>query len=129
VVSGEISALTWKQGTNDMLQGLPVRDSIMAIADASYFDWPVLPEAPSGLAARRAGAGVSLRWELHGGEPAKVIVERRSGNTGRWERIATQAAGTTFTDAAALASQACYRVRAANNAGESAYSNIVRVMR
>ena len=129
VVSGEISALSWKPGTQDTLQALPVRDSILAIADAAYFDWPVLPEAPSGLAAQRSGPGVTLHWELHGGDPAKVIVERRAGSKGRWERIANQAAGTTFTDTAAPAALVCYRVRAANGSGESAYSNVVRVER
>ena len=53
----------------------------------------------------------------------------KAGNTGRWVRIATQAAGTAFTGPPAPASLACYRVPAANNAGESAYSNIVRVER
>jgi hypothetical protein len=57
-------------------------------------------------------------------------VERRTGNTGRWERIATPAAGDQFSDAAApRASAVCYRVRAINEAGESAFSNIARVNR
>jgi hypothetical protein len=127
VVSGEISALDWKPGTRDTLQALPLRDTILAIADAGYFDWPVLPEAPSGLKAQRSGAGIELLWELHGGDPAKVIVERRAGHKGPWERLASQAAGTTFTDSAPAPSFACYRVRAANGSGESAYSNVVRV--
>ena len=38
----------------------------MAVADASYFDWPVLPEAPSGLTASVSAAGVALKWTLHG---------------------------------------------------------------
>src|SRR5437899_3382203 len=41
VVSGEISALEWKKGAEDVLESLPVKDSILAIADESYFDWPV----------------------------------------------------------------------------------------
>jgi hypothetical protein len=130
VVSGEVSPLDWKQGTNDTLEALPLRDSIMAIADASYLDWPVLPEAPSDLTAGVSGGGVALRWALHSGEVLKVAVERRVGNTGRWERIATEAAGAQFTDKAMPGgSVVCYRVRAANAAGESAYSNVVRVNR
>ena len=128
VVSGEISALDWKKGTSDTLEALPLRDSILAIADAGYFDWPVLPDAPSGLAAHATGSNVTLRWELHGSHASKVGVERRTGNRGRWERIATQAAGTQFTDASApRGSVVCYRVRAIDDAGESAYSNIARV--
>jgi hypothetical protein len=131
VVSGEITALAWKQGTSDTLEAVPVRDSILAIADASYFDWKVLPEAPSGLTARASGGGVELHWELHGGGATKVAIERRVGNSGaRWERIATEAAGTQFTDSTApRGSVVCYRVRALNDAGESAFSNIARVNR
>ena len=129
-VSGDISALEWKKGTNDTLEAVPVRDSILAVADASYFDWPVLPEAPSGLAAHESGGGVVLRWLLHGGSPTKVAIERRTGNNGRWEKIATQPAGTEFTDnSAPRGSVVCYRVRALNDDGESAFSNIVRVDR
>jgi hypothetical protein len=130
VVSGEISALRWAEGSVDTLDALPVRDSILAIADANYFDWPVLPEAPSGLSAQASGANVTLRWQLHEGNPSKVAVERRMGNTGsrEWERIATQPPRTEFTDTGVpRGSVVCYRVRAINNAGESAYSNIARV--
>ena len=130
VVSGEISALRWSQGSNDKLEAVPLRDSIFAIADASYFDWAVRPEGPSGLAAQATGAGVRLRWELHGGDPRQVAVERRTGNAGAWVRVATEAAGTGFTDTGApRGSVVCYRVRAVNQAGESAFSNIVRVNR
>src|SRR3984885_14754561 len=130
VVSGEISALRWAEGSVDTLDALPVRDSILAIADANYFDWPVLPEAPRGLSAQASGANVTLRWQLHEGNPSKVAVERRMGNTGsrEWERIATQPPRTEFTDTGVpRGSVVCYRVRAINNAGESAYSNIARV--
>jgi hypothetical protein len=132
VVSGEITALEWKRGTTDTLEALPLRDSILAIADASYFDWPILPEAPSGLVALPSGAGpgVELHWELHDGQPSRVAVERRIGNSGRWERIATQPAPAQFSDTTVpRGSEVCYRVRAMNDAGESAYSNIARIKR
>lgn len=113
VVSGAITPL-------DSLKALPLRDSVMAVADASYFDWPVLPEAPSGLMAQ----GTSLKWELHGAR--KSAVERRIGNTGRWERIAN-VDGSSFRDASAPRGVICYRVRAISESGESAFSNIVRI--
>ena len=74
---------------------------------------------------------MGLHWELHGGGATKVAIERRVGNSGaRWERIATEAAGTQFTDSTApRGSVLCYRVRALNDAGESAFSNIARVNR
>jgi hypothetical protein len=130
VVSGEISPLSWKAGTTGTLQGLPVRDSVLAIADATYCDWPVLPQAPSDLHAQRSGDTVALRWALHDEEArtSKVAIERRAGNDNKWERIATEAAVAAFTDSKAPpAAVVCYRVRALNDRGESAYSNIVRV--
>jgi len=126
VVSGEISTLHWKAGTTDTLDTLPLRDSIFAIADASYFDWPILPEAPSGLRASHSGSAIHLHWDLHG-ESSKVAIERRTG-TGAWQRIATQSAGTDYNDASAPSNSAVsYRIRALNSAGESAFSNIARV--
>jgi hypothetical protein len=126
VVSGEISPLEWKKGTKDTLDSVPVRDSILAIADESYFDWDVLPEAPSSLNASRAGDSVKLTWEIHGGNPTGIVVERRAGDRGRWERIAKLAANATeYIDAQAPSRKpASYRVRAVNAAGESAYSNV-----
>jgi hypothetical protein len=126
VVSGEITPLNWTRGTDDTFDALPVRDSILAIADTSYFDWPILPEAPSGLSAQLSGLNVKLHWQMHEGNPSKIAVERRKGNTAAWERIATQTVRTEFTDAD-IRSLVCYRVKALNNSGESAYSNIVRV--
>jgi hypothetical protein len=129
VVSGDISPLSWKSGTTDMLQALPVKDSVLAIADASYCDWPVLPQAPSGLRAERSGGGVTLRWDIHNNDvhASKVAIERRIGD-GRWDRIATEAAGTEYVDHAESGTGTMsYRVRAINEAGESAFSNIVRV--
>ena len=131
VVSGEISPLTWKAGTTDSLQAVPVRDSVLAIADANYFDWPVLPQAPSGLRAQRSGTGVSLKWELHNEDaPAlKVAIERSAGD--RWDKIATEPAAGEYLDRTAPNAPGVlrYRVRALNNAGESAFSNIVRAER
>jgi len=119
VVSGAIAPL-------ESLKALPLRDSVMAIADASYFDWPVLPEAPSGLVARVVRSGqlvTQLRWVLHGAN--KSVIERRIGE-GAWQRIAT-VDGSGYMDAHEPHGLVRYRVRAVNDAGESAFSNIVRV--
>ncbi len=128
IVSGQISPLSWKQGTKDILEPVPLRDSVLAIADESYFDWPVLPEAPSSLKAVIHNDSVKLRWGVHGGGATSIVVERRIGNSGKWERIAKLAANAAeYSDSGLnLGKHASYRVRAINNAGESAYSNIVR---
>ena len=127
VVSGEIRPLQWKEGTSNVLASVPVRDSVLAIADASYFDWNVLPEAPSSLRAQRGAGAVTLTWEVHGGNPTQSAVERRIA-VGSWERIKTLPAATMeFTDSQPGRGMVFYRVRALNDAGESAYSNVVRL--
>jgi hypothetical protein len=128
VVSGEIKPVEWKQGTTDTLELLPVKDSIMAVTDEDYFDWPVLPEAPSSLRASSASNGTKLTWEVHGGDPSTIIVERQIG-TGTWGQLTRLAANANeFSDATLKkGQQAAYRVRAANSNGSSAYSNIARL--
>jgi hypothetical protein len=127
VVSGEIRPLEWKEGARNVLASVPVRDSVLAIADATYFDWNVLPEAPSSLRAQRGSGSVRLTWDMHGGNPTHTALERRIAE-GSWERIKTFPATTTeFTDSQPGHGVVSYRVRALNDAGESAYSNVVRL--
>jgi len=127
VVSGEIKPLEWKEGSSNVLASVPVRDSVLAIADASYFDWNVLPEAPSALRAQRGTGAVKLAWDVHGGNPTQAAVERRIAE-GSWERIKTLPSTTTeFTDSQPGPGVVSYRVRALNDAGESAYSNVVQL--
>jgi hypothetical protein len=128
VVSGQITTLSWKKGTSNELGSLPIKDSVLAIADSSYFDWPVLPETPSSLHAARNGAGIRLAWEIHAGDPHTAILERRKAGSNRWEVIIKQPSGeNAFVDRDADAGLACYRVRVINAAGQSAYSNVARV--
>ena len=135
VVSGEIKPLAWKKGTADTLEALPLRDSILAVADDSYFDWPVLPETPSSLNILPTDSSLRLTWAVHEGNPTGIIVEREIvehlGNRGNWERIAKlPAAATEYTDSSApRGKHVGYRVRAFNDAGESGSSNIVRISR
>jgi hypothetical protein len=129
VCSGAIKPLEWKTGTRDTLEGVPLLDGVQAIVDVDYFDWPVLPEAPSSLEVKVAGGSAQLTWEPHGGDTTAVAVERRTGDHGSWERVAKLAAGAKeYADSQPAHGQSLsYRVRALNDAGESAYSNIVRV--
>lgn len=128
VHNGEIKPLGWKVGTSDTLEKVPLLDSVQAIVDESYFDWPVLPEAPSSLVATITSGSAQLAWEVHGGNPTGVIVERRLGSRGAWERIAKlSASATRYADSHPPAAPSLfYRVRAVNDAGESAYSNVAR---
>jgi hypothetical protein len=132
VVSGEIRQVKWKAGTTDTLEALPVKDSILAVTDESYFNWPVLPEAPSSLNLAVTGNTAKLDWQVHGGGPTGIVVERRieEGESAKtsWSRIAKLPATTTeYSDSSLKKDERfAYRVRAINGDGESAYSNIVR---
>jgi hypothetical protein len=131
VGSGEIKPVEWKQGTTDTLEMLPVKDSIVAIADEDYFDWPVLPEAPSSLRVVINGKGATLTWEPHGGDPTSIVVERKivAASSTRWAKITTlPASAKEFADSSVKKGQSvAYRVRAENSEGSSAYSNILRL--
>jgi hypothetical protein len=130
VVSGEIRPLQWKANTTDTLESLPVTDSILAIADADYFDWPVLPEAPSSLNAVLTGITAKLSWQVHD-DSQHIVIERREDLTGSrsWQRIAElPASAADYVDPGfRKGQQVSYRVRATNANGQSAYSNIARV--
>ena len=131
VASGEIKPVQWKRDTSDTLDMLPVKDSIMAITDESYFDWRVLPEEPSSLEVSAVGNGAKLTWQVHGGDPTGIVVERQIGMQarGRWDRIAKLSASAThYIDPSPKDGQtSAYRVHAVNANGESAYSNISRI--
>jgi len=107
-----------------------VRDSVFAIADANYFDWPVLPEAPGPLLASLSGAkSIRLTWAVHGGDPTSVRIERRVGDSEAWETVAKlPASATEYVDSqVGEVRTVCYRARVEGTTGESAYSNIARV--
>ena len=131
LVSGEIKPVQWKQGATDALE-VPVKDSVMAITDEGYFDWPILPEAPSSLNVAFAERGAKLTWQNHGGNPTAIIVERRKAkqSRGTWMRIAKLDANVAeYLDARLEGGQQLtYRVRAVNADGESAYSNIASLV-
>ena len=132
VVSGEIKPVSWKQGTTDTLEALPLKDSIMVVTDENYFDWPVLPEAPSSLNVSPMGGAMKLTWQGHGGKPTGIIIERRTDDgkesRGTWKRVATLPEGAQeYSDPGKNGQHVSYRVRAINAEGESAYSNIVRM--
>ncbi len=132
LVSGEIKPVSWKKGTTDTLEALPLKDSIMVVTDENYFDWPVLPEAPSSLNVSSVAGTMKLTWQGHGGNPSGIIIERRTDDgkdsRGPWKRLATLPQGAQeYSDPGKNGQHVSYRVRAVNGDGESAYSNIVRM--
>ena len=127
VTTGEMTLLTWKSGTTDTLEQLPLSDSVRAIADEDYFSWMELPEAPSELTLTRDRGDARLTWRVHGGNPEFVYVERRAEDGGPWQSVAKlPASQASFVDSRNANGHAgtSYRVVAENNAGRSAYSNV-----
>jgi hypothetical protein len=126
ITSGEIKPISWKAGTTDTLEQLPLKDSVMVITDRTYLAWPELPEAPSELNVTEDNGGVRLTWKVHGGHAESVLIERRIGQRSPWQSLSKIAAATSsYVDSSKSSGQpVAYRVRAANMAGNSAYSNV-----
>ena len=133
VVSGEIRPVSWKQGTTDTLELLPLKDSIMAVTDESYFDWPVLPEAPSSLNVSVAGGALKLTWQVHGGDAdwrrcrtASRGCQGRNVGSGQGLPTWQLARPSTTTRRFEQVNGWLIGFERSSSAGESAYSNIVR---
>ncbi len=127
VRSGKVSDFSWKSGTDDTLEALPLTDSVLAIADRSFFDWEELPETPSELNAGQADATTRLTWKVHGAGREAISIERRVGRKAPWQSISKlpgEAVSFSDTRKARAGETLFYRVRAVNKAGASAYSNI-----
>jgi hypothetical protein len=132
VSSGKLTAIRWMNGQEGSLEQMPLSDTVMAIADRSFFDWPELPEAPSDLNVHERSDGMQISWRLHGGNPEFVSVERRAASNRTWQPLSKLGANAvSFSDTHANQSRGSisYRVRAGNRAGVSAYSNIATVGR
>jgi probable HAF family extracellular repeat protein len=88
------------------------------------------PAAPAGLAASALSGGrIRLTWSDNAGNETGFRVQRARGVDGTFTTIAEVAANaTTYTDTTAKAGRLYrYRVRAFNDVGGSAWSNVVKV--
>jgi fibronectin type 3 domain-containing protein len=91
---------------------------------------PGTPDAPSDLAATVvAGSVVDLSWTDHANNETQFKVQRRLAGTSTWTLLATLGANATaYTDTTVSAGLVYeYRVKAKNNTGASAASNVVTV--
>jgi len=127
--SDKISPLAWESSPASTLRHVPVRDSVMAIADESYFDWDVLPDIPAPLRAEIHGADVKLTWPpLHSAD-MRIVVERRVDRQKGWVELKTLPGDTSYEEREdAKVSSVAFRVRAANAYGKSGYSNVETVV-
>jgi hypothetical protein len=83
----EITTLEWDASSTGRLRHIPVRDSVLAIADRSYFDWQILPEVPSRLIATARSHSVCLHWAGGDDNPGAVLIESRRGDSRRWNTL------------------------------------------
>lgn len=100
------------------------------VASATTLTAPTLPSAPTSLSAVAAAANrVNLSWTDNSNNENGFQIWRTSNNGRSWTNNANVAANTTsFTDTGVNARKTySYAVRAFNDTGYSAYSNIATV--
>ena len=86
---------------------------------------PQVPAAPTNLAAVSTSATrIELNWQDNSGNESGFQIERKTGETGRWSRIATTRPNVSGYSNTGLTTDTTYsyRVRAVNSVGSSAYS-------
>ena len=124
-----ISPLAWETSSTSALRHVPVRDSVMAIADENYFDWAVTPEIPAPLHADIHGLAVKLTWPPTRAAEEHIVVERRVGGEKNWMEAKTVPGDGSYEEREdAKVSSVAFRVRAANASGKSGYSNVETVV-
>ncbi len=87
---------------------------------------PTPPAAPSVLSATAASSSqINLSWTDNASNETGFKIERKTGSGGTWSQIAAVGANVTGYQDTGLSDSTpyFYRVRAANSAGDSAWSN------
>ena len=89
-----VTALSWK---SKGILSIPLKDSVVAVADASHLHWPAVPETAAELSAKQQGKEVKLEWKTYG--QTTGIEVQRSVAHGCWEKLATlKTGGTQYSD-------------------------------
>jgi hypothetical protein len=119
--TGDIHLLSWVDKARRTVK-VPLKDSVMAVADAKFLDWSEVTPTPGELVARRSGEQVQLHWKASTG--ALRFEVERSDDFESWHRVGEVAAPMAeFSEKASAAHRATYRVRATSAAGTSPWSN------
>lgn len=123
VRTGTVSTLPWQDKAKRTVQ-VPLRDSVMAVADASYLSWKSAPEAPWGLRASQNAAEVILSWTTSCDRCVYEVQE--SANYGAWHSAGQAPAGAReFRLRSAARGHKSYRIRGVSAGIPSAWSNPV----
>ncbi len=119
--TGRVTPAAWLHGERPTLQ-IPLKDSVIAVMDASYLDWPEAPAAPGELVAVLADHHVQLSWKKY--EDALEFELQRSPDWGAWEKVAVlPASQTRYRELLPRGGHITYRVRAVGAEAPSAWSN------
>src|SRR5262249_31452926 len=100
---------------------------VQAFNLAGYSDFAgvstaTLTVAPTGLTAAMGGGGAVLAWTAPAGAASFSVYRGSTGSSGGATLLATNVAGTTFTDPGPIGATTYYQVSAVNTGGESARS-------
>jgi hypothetical protein len=123
VRTGKVKPATWHDQKRRTVQ-VELKDSVVAIADASYLNWPTAPEAPSGLIASKSADGVKLEWRRYGNEALVGFEIQRSSDWGNWRTVGEVTVNQTrYSEKLPSAAHTSYKVRALGKHSPSAWSN------
>jgi len=120
--TGKITAAVWHDRQARTIS-VDLKDSVVAVADSSYLNWPRAPEAPGELVAQLSDGKVRLSWKTHEQDTGRVEIQR-STDWQEWQRV-TNLAGemTTYSDEVPTGKHISYRVRTFGPSAASAWSN------
>ncbi|HXW15470.1 MAG TPA: fibronectin type III domain-containing protein, partial [Terriglobia bacterium] len=119
--TGDIQKLRWSDKATRTVN-VPLKDSVMAVADATYLDWIETPRTPAELVAERRGEQIELHWKPSPG--AFRFEVQRSDDFNPWRPVGEVTAPVAeFSEKSPGAKRSTYRVRAINAYGASPWSN------
>jgi hypothetical protein len=121
VRTGKVTPVSWHDKDAKTIR-VGVTDSVIAIADASYLNWPDSPEAPSGLSAKESDGRVQLQWKKDGEHRGFEV--QRSVDWGGWQKIAeVRSDQLRYSEPTPAGGHISYRVRALGTPETSPWSN------
>ncbi len=121
VRTGQVTPLLWLDPLKETLK-IPLSDSAIAVADASYLDWPEASEAPGELTATLSGPDVQLKWSKYASSAGFEI--QRSRDWGMWEKVAQLLPDQTkYSERLPDGTHITYRVRTTGSRDPSPWSN------
>jgi len=117
--TGEVQELTWIDEAKRTVS-VPLKDSVMAVADATFLDWVEVPQTPGELVAERSEDQIKLHWKPSPGALRYEV--QRSDHFNPWRQIG-EVTAPEFCEKSSDTARSTYRIRATNANGTSPWSN------